>query len=442
MLYEDIYLMHYGIKGQRWGVRRFQNKDGSLTSDGKKRYSSSDTVFVSGSSKTQDKESEYYRRKLPKEIRKELNSAIRAKSKIVVGDAPGIDRQVQDYLNKKHYGNVEVYGPGSNVRYSANKKWKTNAINDPDHEPGSKEWLAKKDKAMSDAATKGLAVVIDEGAQATRNNVQRLKDQDKDVKVFSLNKGSKDSWADKNFEENYGTKQADSDIEAYKKITNQKEKQEAAVKMLDSLVEYEHKRDQEIYEPSRNKTDTRPLTQIIDEFDKKNARLNGYRDRVANYMMSELVEKSMDGYNGIPKSDRQKALYDYNPAPDGVKSSFDTYENWIPKYKKSKEYRDSEKVIEKAREESGLNEAQDLWYGRGKYRDSNKNLTMRELDRRHKILDNARDEFSKMTTDAYAVQSQLAKKHDRQIMRNALLDMGWPVTEKYMKIIEQFIWYD
>ena len=31
-------LYHHGIKGQKWGVRRFQNKDGSLTTKGKKRY--------------------------------------------------------------------------------------------------------------------------------------------------------------------------------------------------------------------------------------------------------------------------------------------------------------------------------------------------------------------------------------------------------------------
>lgn len=32
------YLIHYGIEGQKWGVRRFQNEDGSLTEEGKKRY--------------------------------------------------------------------------------------------------------------------------------------------------------------------------------------------------------------------------------------------------------------------------------------------------------------------------------------------------------------------------------------------------------------------
>ena len=30
-------LQHHGIPGQKWGVRRFQNKDGSLTTAGKKR---------------------------------------------------------------------------------------------------------------------------------------------------------------------------------------------------------------------------------------------------------------------------------------------------------------------------------------------------------------------------------------------------------------------
>ena len=31
-------LYHYGVKGMKWGVRRYQNKDGSLTPEGKERY--------------------------------------------------------------------------------------------------------------------------------------------------------------------------------------------------------------------------------------------------------------------------------------------------------------------------------------------------------------------------------------------------------------------
>lgn len=32
------HLAHHGIKGQKWGVRRFQNEDGSLTPEGQARY--------------------------------------------------------------------------------------------------------------------------------------------------------------------------------------------------------------------------------------------------------------------------------------------------------------------------------------------------------------------------------------------------------------------
>ena len=33
----NIELKHHGIKGQKWGVRRYQNKDGTLTKEGKER---------------------------------------------------------------------------------------------------------------------------------------------------------------------------------------------------------------------------------------------------------------------------------------------------------------------------------------------------------------------------------------------------------------------
>lgn len=35
---ENNTLRHWGVKGMKWGVRRYQNKDGTLTDAGKKRY--------------------------------------------------------------------------------------------------------------------------------------------------------------------------------------------------------------------------------------------------------------------------------------------------------------------------------------------------------------------------------------------------------------------
>lgn len=46
-------LKHWGIKGMKWGVRRYQNKDGSLTPAGKKRYSDGSTSSSSTSKSSQ-----------------------------------------------------------------------------------------------------------------------------------------------------------------------------------------------------------------------------------------------------------------------------------------------------------------------------------------------------------------------------------------------------
>ena len=43
--YDNGYLAHHGILGMKWGVRRFQNEDGTLTEAGKKRYRSYDQTL-------------------------------------------------------------------------------------------------------------------------------------------------------------------------------------------------------------------------------------------------------------------------------------------------------------------------------------------------------------------------------------------------------------
>lgn len=62
-------LQHHGIKGQRWGVRRFQNSNGSLTPAGKKRYgyddnkvNSSDVKRLKKAIKTANKDAKSLRK--------------------------------------------------------------------------------------------------------------------------------------------------------------------------------------------------------------------------------------------------------------------------------------------------------------------------------------------------------------------------------------------
>ena len=186
---ENLYLIHHGIKGQKHGVRNAEWYPIPAWKAHLRRVNntSGETLFISGTSKSQDKNSEFYRKELPKPVKKEIKKSIKNKDRIIVGDAPGIDRQVQDFLNKYGYMNVEVFGPGKEVRYQANKKWKSNPIDAPEYEVGSKEWLAKKDKVMSDEATKALAITITSGSSATRKNIDRLIEQNKDVKVYELN---------------------------------------------------------------------------------------------------------------------------------------------------------------------------------------------------------------------------------------------------------------
>lgn len=198
----EDFLAHYGVKGMKWGVRkmidrRHANHQAKRSRDewldrqirkAKEEAKIPQRVFVSGSSKTQDKTSPYYRRKLPKDVRRELKASMKKGDQFLVGDAPGIDRQVQDYLKKKKYSNVEVYGPGKKVRYAADSKWKTRPINAPEYPEGSKEWLAKKDVAMTNKATRGIAVILDEGSSATRNNVHRMINQKKQMNlIYELN---------------------------------------------------------------------------------------------------------------------------------------------------------------------------------------------------------------------------------------------------------------
>lgn len=56
-------LAHHGILGQKWGIRRFQNRDGSLTAEGAKRYGREESSFNERDSGDRSYETKRYERK-------------------------------------------------------------------------------------------------------------------------------------------------------------------------------------------------------------------------------------------------------------------------------------------------------------------------------------------------------------------------------------------
>ena len=53
------YLAHHGIKGQKWGVRRYQNPDGSLTEAGIKRYGEHGVDYLNAKQAKKEANNEY-----------------------------------------------------------------------------------------------------------------------------------------------------------------------------------------------------------------------------------------------------------------------------------------------------------------------------------------------------------------------------------------------
>jgi len=97
-------LYHHGIKGQKWGVRRYQNADGSLTDKGRLKYTLKEREDSLGKVSTMSDEqltSSIKRMQLEKQYRtvtkenidtgkKYLNSTLKTVGKVALGAAIGV----------------------------------------------------------------------------------------------------------------------------------------------------------------------------------------------------------------------------------------------------------------------------------------------------------------------------------------------------------------
>lgn len=74
------YIYHHGILGQRWGVRRFQNKDGTLTEAGRKRQARLEAREEKNAKRTKEAEARKDRVEAVKNIRSMSNEELRSRT--------------------------------------------------------------------------------------------------------------------------------------------------------------------------------------------------------------------------------------------------------------------------------------------------------------------------------------------------------------------------
>ena len=183
MYYDELY--HHGILGMHWGIRRYQNKDGSLTAEGIKRYRT-DLKFQKKynkyvakqnekAQKKQEKEDEKLKKKLENEELKRTNEL---KSK-------KISDLTEEELNERiRRANLEKLATDLEKQYQQN----VNALNDMAIGPAKKfvmnvggRFLENAASSIGNAAIKELTDTLfpDKSGKAALakeiNNLQMTK---------------------------------------------------------------------------------------------------------------------------------------------------------------------------------------------------------------------------------------------------------------------------
>lgn len=120
----ESYLMHHGVKGQKWGVRRYQNPDGTLTAEGRRRYGAEDVhpseIKRQMKKKLKNESSDYQKTvaSIQKKVNDEFDQTKEAK------DA----KAITEYLVKLEKDAKEQYGSNVQVVYDSDTALAINAV--------------------------------------------------------------------------------------------------------------------------------------------------------------------------------------------------------------------------------------------------------------------------------------------------------------------------
>jgi adenine-specific DNA-methyltransferase len=131
-------------------------------------------VFVGGSR---------HASRLNAQVRDRLDNIIKSGFPVVVGDANGADKAIQQYLHSKHYQNVEVFCSNGICRNNIGG-WRSRNVPTESRERNA-QFYSAKDRAMAQEATIGL-MMWDGKSVGTLLNVFRLLSFQKKAIVYAV----------------------------------------------------------------------------------------------------------------------------------------------------------------------------------------------------------------------------------------------------------------
>lgn len=167
---KEFELQHHGVKGMKWGVRRYQNKDGTRTPAGKKRYRDSS-----------DEERSAKNRQTAKRVAAAL--VMTASVGVAVAAYRKNPAAINSVLSK--VGNSTVAGAkkAGSKAYKAGKQYVKDACN------GIKEGVKESVKEAPKKATK--AVITGATMLAAKRMLDSVVGKEEAARIFQANNNKK-----------------------------------------------------------------------------------------------------------------------------------------------------------------------------------------------------------------------------------------------------------
>ena len=169
-------LRHWGVKGMKWGIRRYQNKDGSLTNAGKKRYAKLEA------------EMKVLKPKKTSKAEKAAETEKGARKKLVseMTDDELRERTNRMRIEKEYYDAAHNLAVANPKQVSAGEKFMNSLLNDviiPNAKSVGKDWVNKLMRESLGLNTKDNKDTKDNNSNKKDDRLEELEQKAKKLKA-------------------------------------------------------------------------------------------------------------------------------------------------------------------------------------------------------------------------------------------------------------------